>query len=402
MKNIFSAFARNRAPRPGFSQRVSQRFPHGLLRQQVAPVMAAALLCGMVAPLSVSLSAPPVAHAESAKPSGETPDGSGSNSHKNIWDPDADLRVDIHSRESNLPLRSDDSPSGYCTRDPLASNFQRCRIWSPANHTYISIHYKPAMKRSKRVLLLLDGASAVDSHNRWINGGGAARTMADTDINVILPIGGGSSYYADFQYRYRHCSLIHPQLDRQQWETFITKELVAWAGSNGMDTTGWSVGGFSMGGGSALSLTERHPDLFDQVLSYSGMDIFVIPGLLELMNSTNDITLCIARPFGSPLNPSRYEFDPFLNMEKLRSAKDVYISNSLGFVLPRNYQRGDLLGNPWEWGVALLNAAFMAKASAIGLTNVTYELTPQGSHSYHTAALALRKTKQRILNKDRA
>ncbi|MCP6330328.1 alpha/beta hydrolase-fold protein, partial [Klebsiella pneumoniae] len=79
--------------------------------------------------------------------------------------------------------------------------------------------------------------------------------MADTDINVILPIGGGSSYYADFQYRYRHCSLIHPQLDRQQWETFITKELVAWAGSNGMDTTGWSVGGFSMGGGSALSLT---------------------------------------------------------------------------------------------------------------------------------------------------
>ena len=137
MKNIFSAFVRNRAPRPGFSQRVSQRFPHGLLRQQVAPVMAAALLCGMVAPLSVSLSAPPVAHAESAKPSGETPDGSGSNSHKNIWDPDADLRVDIHSRESNLPLRSDDSPSGYCTRcllytSPSPRDRQKSRMPSSA------------------------------------------------------------------------------------------------------------------------------------------------------------------------------------------------------------------------------------------------------------------------------
>ncbi|WQD13097.1 MAG: alpha/beta hydrolase-fold protein [Lawsonella clevelandensis] len=51
-------------------------------------------------------------------------------------------------------------------------------------------------------------------------------------------------------------------MDTQQWETFLTKDLLRWATDNDLATSNWSVGGFSMGGGSALALTERHPEYF--------------------------------------------------------------------------------------------------------------------------------------------
>ena len=387
---------------------------HRLSRRIVAVVASCATAAGMILPISSAQSAPArAAHSNAPRTAEQMADTTRTSGAENenadsdrqdssplsILDRDANYRITVRSRENTLPLRRDDSPKGRCTRDPMASNFQRCRIWSPSNKRYMSIHFKPAVKHSRRVLMLLDGASAIDTHSRWINLGGAARTFANTDINVILPIGGGASYYADFQYSYKNCTLVHPNVELQQWETFLTKELLGWARRNGLATSHWSVGGFSMGGGSALSLTERHPEIFDQALSYSGMNMLALPGLQELITVVSDYSPCVWRSFGSPFNPARYEFDPFLNMEKLRDAKDVYLSANSGFLPVKDYQLGDVDNTLWEWGVVAHTVLFFLKAKAINLTNVTFHLAPLGTHDYGEVAQELRDTKERILNK---
>ena len=387
---------------------------HRLSRRIVAVLASCATAAGMILPISSAQSAPArAAHSNAPRTAEQMADTTRTSGAENenadsdrqdssplsILDRDANYRITVRSRENTLPLRRDDSPKGRCTRDPMASNFQRCRIWSPSNKRYMSIHFKPAVKHSRRVLMLLDGASAIDTHSRWINLGGAARTFANTDINVILPIGGGASYYADFQYSYKNCTLVHPNVELQQWETFLTKELLGWARRNGLATSHWSVGGFSMGGGSALSLTERHPEIFDQALSYSGMNMLALPGLQELITVVSDYSPCVWRSFGSPFNPARYEFDPFLNMEKLRDAKDVYLSANSGFLPVKDYQLGDVDNTLWEWGVVALTVLFFLKAKAINLTNVTLHIKPLGTHNYWVAAQELRETKERILNK---
>ncbi|WQD13096.1 MAG: hypothetical protein U1U88_001266 [Lawsonella clevelandensis] len=66
------------------------------------------------------------------------------------------------------------------------------------------------------------------------------------------------------------------------------------------------------------------------------------------------------RPFRQSLNPARYEFDPFLNMEKLRDAKDVYLSANLGIrpygtttLVTRSTPsgNGELLSSPFSFSL---------------------------------------------------
>lgn len=301
-----------------------------------------------------------------------------------------------HTAEEHMPLYQDDSTNGFCERDRIASNFQNCAIYSPTNKTLMHIHFKPATGHSTKVVMLLDGASAVDTHNRWINLGGAARTFAGKNINVILPIGGGASYYADFQYPYRGCSLTHPTLNMQQWETFITKDVVRWVQQQKLSTSKWRIGGFSMGGGSALALAERHPNIFSKAFSFSGLNTIALPGIQEMLTTTSDITACMWAPFGTPANPSRYEFDPYLNMEKLTSLDFVYLSAASGFT-PSDYHVGDASSAFWEWGVLASTVAFSEKAAVIGLSNVRTEIFPEGSHTYRTAYYALNKALPHIL-----
>ena len=87
------------------------------------------------------------------------------------------------------------------------------------------------------------------------------------------------------------------------------------------------------------------------------------------------------------------------NMEKLRDAKDVYLSANSGFLPVKDYQLGDVDNTLWEWGVVALTVLFYLKAKAINLTNVTFHLAPLGTHDYGEVAQELRDTKERILNK---
>ena len=52
----------------------------------------------------------------------------------------------------------------------------------------------------------------------WLRKGGAAEFFRDKNVNVVLPLAGPGSFYADWQ-------RDDPKLGRYKWETFLTQEL---------------------------------------------------------------------------------------------------------------------------------------------------------------------------------
>lgn len=62
---------------------------------------------------------------------------------------------------------------------------------------------------------MLDGLRATDNENAWTYETDAESFYADKNVNVILPVGGQSSFYSDW---------LQPDNGKNyQWETFLTK-----------------------------------------------------------------------------------------------------------------------------------------------------------------------------------
>lgn len=108
----------------------------------------------------------------------------------------------------------------------------------------------------------LDGLRAVESESGWTINTNIEQFYADKNVNVILPVGGQSSFYSDWQ---------RPDNGKHyMWESFLIDEMIpvlrqAWRSSEDR-----AVIGLSMGGTAAVNLAERHPDLFKFVGSFSG------------------------------------------------------------------------------------------------------------------------------------
>ena len=369
------------------------RWGRGFTRRFIAALVSLGMVVGVTAV------AAPVAHSAQAKATQLSTKNDDDGPKWWEWDPldkKPPTPIHVNSPENDKPLAPDNSANGHCERDPLASNFQRCEIYSRAMQRKIPIHYKPAARGGHSALLLLDGASARDEFNRWIPRGLAPSTMKNTDMAIIAPIGGGASWYVDWQYP--NCSPAHPEANPQMWETFITRELRAWGTRRGINPSLYSVAGFSMGGASALMLAGRHHDMFKQALSFSGTNTLVVPGVQALLNFTEDWGPCMLSPFGSMFNPTRYRMDPTINVEKLRGI-DVYASSANG--LPRkdadaNQFRRDVENGYWETGTFILLKIFESEAKRKNVP-VTVKYLGRGSHQYEDAARELRATRKRIL-----
>lgn len=108
----------------------------------------------------------------------------------------------------------------------------------------------------------LDGLRAREDESGWTIETNIEQFYADKNVNVILPVGGESSFYSDWQ---------QPNNGKNyQWETFLTKELVPILDNGFRSTKQRAVFGLSMGGTAAMNLAQRHPYLFSFVGSFSG------------------------------------------------------------------------------------------------------------------------------------
>ena len=294
-------------------------------------------------------------------------------------------------------LRPDST--GSCDWDPVAHWVQRCDVWSPSTGANIGVQIQPAARGGNAGFYLLDGLRATNNANAWTVDVNAPAVYNDSNITLVMPIGGAGSFYADWEQPATY-DLNNPVT--YQWETFLTSELPAYLAQNfGVAPDNNSIAGLSMGGTAALNLAAKHPGQFRQALSWSGYLSTTMPGMQTMMR----VALLDAGGFninamyGSMVSPRRFENDPFLNMDGLRG-KDVYISAATGLWGPEdaNYPVNlKLSATPLEMLASVSTRLFEGKALATGV-NVTTDYPLTGIHNWNQFGSQLYKTKGRVLD----
>ncbi len=289
--------------------------------------------------------------------------------------------------------------TGHCEWDPVAYWVQRCDVWSESTGRNITVQIQPAGRGGNAGFYLLDGLRATDHANAWTVDVNAPRTYADSNITLVMPVGGAGSFYADWENPATY-DLNNPVT--YQWETFLTAELPGYLQQHfGVAPNNNSIAGLSMGGTAALNLAAKHPGQFRQALSWSGYLTQTMPGMQTLMR----VALLDAGGFninamyGTVISPRRFENDPFLNMEGLRG-KDVYISAATGIPGPEDAHYPvnlKLSGAPLEMLARVSTRLWEGKARATGL-NVTTDYPITGIHNWTQFGSQLEKTKPRVLD----
>ena len=294
-------------------------------------------------------------------------------------------------------LRPDST--GTCEWDRVGFWVQRCTVWSPAMGRHITVQIQPAQRGGNAGLYMLDGLRATEITNAWVNDVNAAQMFKDNNITLVMPVGGQSSFYTDWNAPATY-DFNHPVT--YKWDTFLSQELPSYLRDNfGVSPTNNSILGLSMGGTAAINLAALHPNQFRQVLSYSGYLTTTIPGgQTALRVALLDGGLYnLNAMWGSIFNPRRYENDPFLNMGNLRG-KDVYVSSGSAVPGPADDK---YLPEHRASGIALESIAnftthlWSAKATVTGVQH-TSVFTPTGLHNWDQFGSQLVATQPRILN----
>ncbi|AWB85169.1 esterase [Corynebacterium liangguodongii] len=290
--------------------------------------------------------------------------------------------------------------TGACEWDPgVAYWVQRCDVYSAAMGRIIPVQIQPAERGGNAALYMLDGLRATERSNAWVNDVNAAKTYEHSNITLVMPIGGQSSFYADWRAPATY-DFNNPVV--YKWETFLTSELPAYLEQHfGIARNNNSILGLSMGGTGAMNLAAKHPDQFRQVLSFSGYLTTTLPGAQTFMRFAllDGGGYNINAMYGSTFNPRRFENDPFLNMGNLRNT-DVYVSAGSAVPGPADARyRPEHVAS----AVALETAAnfttrlWALKARASGL-NFTEVFTPTGVHNWEQFGSQLEATKPRVLD----
>ena len=93
-------------------------------------------------------------------------------------------------------LRPDST--GTCEWDRVGYWVQRCTVWSPAMNRHITVQIQPAQRGGNAGLYMLDGLRATERTNAWVQDVNAARTFVNHNITLVMPVGGQSSFYTDW------------------------------------------------------------------------------------------------------------------------------------------------------------------------------------------------------------
>ncbi|WP_408610074.1 alpha/beta hydrolase-fold protein [Gordonia insulae] len=178
-------------------------------------------------------------------------------------------------------------------------------------------------------LVTLDGLRAQEDQSGWIINTNIEDFYKDKNVNVVLPIGGESSFYTDWK-----------EGDKgklYRWETFLIKELPPILEGPWRSTDVRGIQGLSMGGSAAMMLASRNPGFYKYAASFSGilqMTSYGMPQAIQfaLRDGGGYDSM---KMFGPPSDPAWKEHDPYLLADKLRGTS-IYVSSGNGLVGPHD------------------------------------------------------------------
>lgn len=226
----------------------------------------------------------------------------------------------------------------------------------------------------------LDGLRARDDESGWTLETNIAAYYADKNVNVVMPVGGESSFYSDWQ---------QPDKGKHyKWETFLTQELPAVLREGWRSTDKRAVVGLSMGGTAAMNLAERHPSMFDFVGSFSGYLDTTSYGMPQGIGAaTLDAGGYDAQKMWGPYGSQGWiDHDPKLGVENLKDMS-VYVSSGNGNAGPFD-RPGPLPGMPDNYaGMGLEVMSRMTTETFLRYAkqknvDVTAAFRPSGTHSW--------------------
>lgn len=196
----------------------------------------------------------------------------------------------------------------------------------------------PAKREGAPTLYLMAG---VDAGAGWLTEANAIDFYGEKGVNVVMPMTGAYTYYADWLNPQNK-----PELANRKWETFLTQELPGPLEGQLKASGKRGIMGISMSATSTLFLPQHHPGLYDAVSSVSGCASTTSP----MGNSA--VSSALARENTTPEDMwgdlkgdyAKY-YDPFVNAAKLGrdyQGKDlaIYLSSRSGFA-----GANDLLGS---------------------------------------------------------
>ena len=264
----------------------------------------------------------------------------------------------------------------------------RVAVWvhSPSMNTDIQVQLllardwfaKPDMKFPQ--LTMLDGLRAQDDQSGWIINTNVEQFYADKNVNVVLPVGGESSFYTDWK---------EPDRGKNyKWETFLIHELPPVLEGQWRSTDVRGVEGLSMGGSAAMMLAGRNPGFYKFAASFSGILQTTSYGMPQAIQFAvrDGGGYDSGKMFGPPSDPAWKDHDPFLLAPKLRGTS-LYVSSGNGVVGPHDKPSDiPLLATNYS-GVGLevlsrvTSQQFAAKLNRLGI-NGQAVYRPSGTHTW--------------------
>ncbi len=238
------------------------------------------------------------------------------------------------------------------------------------------------------VLYLLNGAGGGEDAAQWRLKSDALKFLEDKNVNVVSPVGGKWSYYADWR-------APDPELGVNKWQTFLTEEIPplvdAALGTNGLN----ALAGISTSGTTVLALAEAKPGMYKSVAGYSGCAQISDPIGYQFVKLAVETwgggdTRNMYGPQGDPMWAAN---DPVVNAEKLRGTT-LYLSTGNG--LPGPYDTmddphslpgpGGLANQVVVGGIieAATNFCTHNLANRLGELGIpaTVDFRPNGTHSW--------------------
>ncbi|MGV9666861.1 alpha/beta hydrolase [Nocardia niigatensis] len=259
---------------------------------------------------------------------------------------------------------------------------------------------------TNRVVYALDGERARDDLNGWEINTDIAHALTAANINVVMPVGGQSSWYADWNSPSTFLGAPAGTASVQsgsgatqvfsggpgksytyKWETFLTTDLPnALRDRLGFSTTRNGIFGLSMSGGSALMMAAFHPNQFAYAGSMSGALDLSLPEMRTAVRlAMVDAGGYNVDALAGPKDFKWQHLDPFQFAPKLKAnGTKMFISAGSGLPASTDGINASTIEAMGIEAVALVGTkAFQARWATLGGGNVVYDFPAIGVHNWH-------------------
>ncbi|MGI9207032.1 MAG: alpha/beta hydrolase-fold protein [Rhodococcus sp. (in: high G+C Gram-positive bacteria)] len=265
---------------------------------------------------------------------------------------------------------------------------RRVALWidSPSMGTPIQVQmllardWNIAPEKRFPSVFMLDGMRARDDQSGWTLETDAEAFFADKNVNVVLPVGGQSSFYSDW--------VDQNNGQNYKWETFLTKELPPILEKDWRSTDKRGVVGLSMGGTAAMFLPARNPGFAQFAASLSGILTTTTLGMPEAIHYAMQDAggFDSEAMWGEPGGEGWEAHDPYLLADKLRGVS-LYVSSGSGSAGPYDDPSSvpgvstNYAGMGLEILSRLTSQAFATKLKKTGIpAQIVYR--PSGTHTW--------------------